>query len=678
MARTKTAKKKKLTEEALKLKEEALQEQPIQDVAPAPTPATGEEVAQAQADLTADSTPAPIDDAPIEDVPAEEAAPQDDPMFTPPAPGYVPAGWVKIEDLASAVAQATGDTVPAETAPDTQAMQSPAENETVAPTTPTAVTEEPLVQGDEEIQQPQQQFESMENNRERLQETNTGASRRELFLAMLEDAGLDVDGDGNYVDCTDVGFFYDDEGGCLHVMILPGLDTWHISYRDNDNKENNKNLEGQYWEELINTIINELGVPELEKLKAEDYYECDILNESVELAPEAVNSEETSDTEGQTVQLTEAAEAPADEELEEVPTESAIANTEEDVPEEEISSDGAIVEEAPVEEDIPEEAGEPGATPLEDAYDNFTDEAKKAGAEFDASYELPEDEDYDDSEEEHDDDLPEDPEELDFVTRITNFVDDIKQSAQEDREEAHERIEEVDEDIEEAASQFENSSAFLRSLLSDEDDGDEFGFDGFGADEDEPVDELDALEDPEDDFEEEDFDDEDFEDDDFEDDDFEEEDDLGEDAYEDEERIPVELPSRSMRAHEAMYSRRARVNESYDSFLPAGSEHFANDDNLVTSYQESAAARRRAIADFRASLRENRARNTQLRSNRSSRDVDRFSEALSGRDVMEESLKSAENTSSNSRSWLNNRFTERVEEKESLNWKDLLNNGFLG
>ena len=155
MARTKTAKKKKLTEEALKLKEEALQEQPIQDAAPAPTPATGEEVAQAQADLAADpNAQAPVEEAPVEDAapteeaPTEDAAPQEDPMFTPPAPGYVPAGWVKIEDLASAVAQATGDTVPAETAPDTQAIQNGADEEAIA-TTPTAATEEPLVQGGE-------------------------------------------------------------------------------------------------------------------------------------------------------------------------------------------------------------------------------------------------------------------------------------------------------------------------------------------------------------------------------------------------------------------------------------------------------------------------------------------------------------------------------------------------
>ena len=678
MARTKTA-KKKLTEEALKLKEEALQEQPIQDAAPAPTPATGEEVAQAQADLAADpNAQAPVEEAPVEDAapteeaPTEDAAPQEDPMFTPPAPGYVPAGWVKIEDLASAVAQATGDTVPAETAPDTQAIQNGADEEAVA-TTPTAATEEPLVQGGEEVQQaqPQQQFESIENTKGRLQEDNTCASRRELLLAMLEDAGLDIDGNGNYVDCTDVGFFYDDDGGCLHVMILPGLDSWHISYRDDDNKENSKHLDGQGWEDLIDTLINDLNAPGLKDLKAEDYYECSTLNESVEITPEAAEGEGTPDTEGQTVQLTEAAETPVEEDTteEKTPVDSAIVDSSEEAPVEEAES----VEDTPVEDgDVEGPDPEPEATPLEDALDNFTDEAEKAGAEYDASYELPEDEEYDDAEEE---DLPEDPEELDFVTKITNFVDDIKQSAREDKEEAQDRVEEVDDDIEEAASQFDDSSAFLRSLLSDEDDSDEFSFDDPSIEE-EPSDDLDDLEDPEDDFADEDLAEDDFADEDFEEEDFEEEDDLGGDAYE--ERIPVELPSRSMRAHEAMYDKRAKVNESYESFLPAGSEHFANDENLVTSYQESAAARRRAIADFRASLRENRVRNAQLRSNRASRSIDRFSEALSGRDVMEESLRSAETSSSNSKSWLNNRFTERMEEKESLNWKDLLNNGFLG
>jgi hypothetical protein len=761
VARTKTAKKKKLTEEALKLKEEALQEQPIQDAAPAPTPATGEEVAQAQADLAADpNAQVPVDEAPVEETaPAEEAAPQEDPMFTPPAPGYVPAGWVKIEDLASAVAQATGDTIPAETAPDTQAIQNGADEEAVA-TTPTAATEEPLVQGGGEVQQaqPEVQQESVEEHKEeRIKEVNEGVTRRELFLSMLEDAGLDIV-EGEKINATDNGFLYEDEGGCLSVMLIPGLDNWHVYYMDFDDKDKKVVKSGHGWEELINTLINDLDAPGLKDLKAEDYYEEEILHESVEEAKEeeckdeacegeaceeTPEEEKLTEAEEQAAgETTEETEAPGEEEkleestesekvslteaeapVEEAPVADKAPVMDEPIPEEEISSDGAIAsedEEAPVEEaepvgDTPVEDDtvegsdpEPEAIPLEDALDNFTDEAEKAGTEYDASYELPEEDGVPSMGE----DIPEDKEESDFISKITSFVDDIKQTAQSDKQEAEQQVEEVEDSIEAAAAQFDSSSAFLRSLLSDEDDNYDFGLGGtsdptlqelgfnsreeadtfdpgdlFSKPEEEeaPVLEdaseeddedlgLDAYDDLDDTFEE-DSDEEDFEDEDFEDD------------YES--RIPVDLPSRSMRArtHESMYSRKRedveRRNDpetkgTYDSFLPAGSEHFANEENLVETYEESVKARRKAIADFRSSLRENRARNTQLRSNKPSRSVSRFSEALSGRDVMEESMKEAREESSDSRAWVNNRFTERMASKDSLNWKDLLNNGFLG
>lgn len=765
MARTKTAKKKKLTEEALKLKEEALQEQPIQDAAPAPTPATGEEVAQAQADLAADpNAQAPAEEAPVEETaPVEEApveaAPQEDPMFTPPAPGYVPAGWVKIEDLASAVAQATGDTIPAETAPDTQAIQNGAEEEAVA-TTPTAATEEPLVQGGGEVQQaqPEVQQESVEEHKEeRIRETNEGVTRRELFLSMLEDAGLDIV-EGEKINVTDNGFLYEDEGGCLSVMLLPDLDNWHVYYMDFDDKDKKVVRSGHGWEELINTLINDLDAPGLKDLKVEDYYEEEILHESVEEVKEEECKDETCEGEvceetPEEEKLTEAEEAPAEETTEstdtpteeeekleestesekvplteaEVPVEEAPIKeapvTDEPVPEEEISSDGAIADESeeapvetPVEEAEPVEGdavegpdSEPESTPLEDALGNFTDEAEKAGAEYDASYELPEEGDIPSMGE----DIPEDKEESDFISKITSFVDDIKQTAQSDKQEAEQQVEDVEDSIEAAAAQFDSSSAFLRSLLSDEDDNYDFGFGGTAdptlqelgfnsreeadtfdpgdlfskseeedeapAPEDVPEEDdedlgLDAYDDLDDTFEE-DSDEEDFEDEDFKDD------------YES--RIPVDLPNRSMRArtHESMYSRKREDVErrdvpetkgTYDSFLPAGSEHFANEENLVETYEESVKARRKAIADFRSSLRENRARNTQLRSNKSSRSVSRFSEALSGRDMMEESMKEAREETSDSRAWVNNRFTERLASKDSLNWKDLLNNGFLG
>lgn len=132
------------TTETTKLKEDALQEQPIETQA-TPVQATQEEINQAQ----------PEDQAPVEEpvdtniedteVPVDDTV-NEDPMFTPPAPGYVPAGWVKIEDLASAVAQATGDTEVAEVAPDVQTPAVNPQEETAATVPAQQTVEEPLVQ----------------------------------------------------------------------------------------------------------------------------------------------------------------------------------------------------------------------------------------------------------------------------------------------------------------------------------------------------------------------------------------------------------------------------------------------------------------------------------------------------------------------------------------------------
>lgn len=107
-------KKKKLTEEALN---EVGTAQPV--------PATPQEVAAATPAETAAPAPAeePVDVVATPQVPADDS-PAMDPL-SPPAEGMVPTGWAYPEDLAAAVAMATGDVEAAGTAADATVTDQP-------------------------------------------------------------------------------------------------------------------------------------------------------------------------------------------------------------------------------------------------------------------------------------------------------------------------------------------------------------------------------------------------------------------------------------------------------------------------------------------------------------------------------------------------------------------------
>ena len=127
-------KKKKLTEEALS---EVGTAQPV--------PATSQEVAAATPATTAPSTPAapaqedPVDVVATPQVPADDS-PAIDPL-APPAEGMVPTGWAYPEDLAAAVAMATGDVEAAGTAADATVTDEPLVSEDpVEGTEPVSVT----------------------------------------------------------------------------------------------------------------------------------------------------------------------------------------------------------------------------------------------------------------------------------------------------------------------------------------------------------------------------------------------------------------------------------------------------------------------------------------------------------------------------------------------------------
>ena len=106
-------KKKKLTEEALN---EVGTAQPV--------PATPQEVAAATpAETAAPATEEPVDVVATPQVPADDS-PAIDPL-SPPAEGMVPTGWAYPEDLAAAVAMATGDVEAAGTAADATVTDQP-------------------------------------------------------------------------------------------------------------------------------------------------------------------------------------------------------------------------------------------------------------------------------------------------------------------------------------------------------------------------------------------------------------------------------------------------------------------------------------------------------------------------------------------------------------------------
>ena len=228
-----------------------------------------------------------------------------------------------------------------------------------------------------------------------------------------------------------------------------------------------------------------------------------------------------------------------------------------------------------------------------------------------------EEEDTEESEESEeafeDDEIEIDDEEKDFLDQVTSFVDDLQDDIVSNKKELETKQTNLNSNIEDIANSFESSSQFLRSLLS--------------RDEDQEEDIEDLYDVPQDE-------------------DFEE-----------------PMIERKYRRYSNSFERSIpRARESYQGFLPAGSEHFAEEENLVKTYENTAAARRRAVANFRESIR----------AKKEDRDSSRFSNALRGNSRLENYEEKK------SRSWNDNRFEEKIEEREHLSWKELLAKGYLG
>ncbi len=118
-------------------------------VAPAQPAAPAEvEAAQPVVEPVAEELPQPTVEEPILSTPQEPAAPAD--PLTPPAPGMIPSGWIRPEDLAAAIAQQTGDVEVASTAEDATITEEPVPTESAIE----SVEAEPVVEPAAEVATP--------------------------------------------------------------------------------------------------------------------------------------------------------------------------------------------------------------------------------------------------------------------------------------------------------------------------------------------------------------------------------------------------------------------------------------------------------------------------------------------------------------------------------------------
>ena len=174
-------KKKKLTEEALN---EVGTAQPV--------PATPQEVAAATpAETAAPATEEPVDVVATPQVPADDS-PAIDPL-SPPAEGMVPTGWAYPEDLAAAVAMATGDVEAAGTAADATVTDQPlVSEEPVEGTEPVSVAPKTT----DELSMEEKQL-VMEFRKKKLQEADETMLEAPLETLPSDDVMVDASSDEN-------------------------------------------------------------------------------------------------------------------------------------------------------------------------------------------------------------------------------------------------------------------------------------------------------------------------------------------------------------------------------------------------------------------------------------------------------------------------------------------------
>ena len=606
------------------LNEEELTEQPALETQPQPVQATPDEVSQAQE--------APVEEAPVEDAPAEESE-VTSAMFTPPAEGYVPAGWVKIEDLASAVAQVTGDLEAASTAPDVQ-PSAIADTEATIPAAVEEPEEEPLVQ------------ESIKSNKGTLNEVKANVKDHKF-------AFLICDGNGAASRGGEPDYFYTSE--CVAkdlksalLLILPDM----LGYDPEDDL--GEDLEGMTGEELLSTYSEEVdlgdGSPWIEAVMQDNKVIADAGVIDSMIGDEDYRFDiDPADAELWGIELPDYDEEfdeddDDDEEFDESTKRSSKKHK---------STKGSFrgtLNEANVKDHkfaflICDGSGAASRGGEPDYF--YTSECVAKDLKSALLQILPDMLDYD-----PEDDLGEDLETMTGDELLSTYSEEV------DLGDGSPWIEAVMQDGKIIADM-----GVIDSMIGDED----YRFDIDPADA-----ELWGIELP-------DYDDED------DDEEFDESTKRSSKkhnrkASEDFDTMVERINNRGHRFNtmaeciNRATSTRA-IRERYDGYLPAGSEHFANDDDLVQAYTESAASRRRAIKEFRESLKVKRS--SDLRGRRIEDVAEpevtvdpRFKEALKSSSRIKES------TNTDSKSWGANRFQEKAEDK--LSWKELLAKGFLG
>ena len=277
-------------------------------------------------------------------------------------------------------------------------------------------------------------------------------------------------------------------------------------------------------------------------------------------------------------------------------------------------------------EDMPEAGVNPVPTPAptpEPEQEPKVEEPVTPVANEDSEEEIPEDEDlesesleddFEDEDFEEEDDLEDDFEDDELLDRIDSFLSN-------------------DTDDEIARTAFENTADLLDTIFDSDDEEDDFEDEDFEDEEDQiDVDDLDFVNNEED-----------FDSDNFEDEDEDDSEDFDDDDFEDEEDM-LESGSRH-------HGRRMKEEIIY----PAGSkprrESFEREDNLVEAYKRQSYNKRKALEEYRRSLRESS-----------------YDRALRGTSRFDEGEEYDE------KSWRAN----KLREDEKLNYKELLNNGFLG
>lgn len=618
-----TNKEKKLTEAELVDQQQA----PV-----AAQPASPEDMAAVQQPVEPAGTEA-VQEPTVQDeisTPQEPQVPvagmNDDGTFTPPAPGMVPVGWANPSDLAAAVAMATGDAEAAETAPDAQVTEQPV----VSPEGQAVVEGADAgaeASADALTAEDQNMMESLTHaDFELLREYRKYREAQEEECAITaqnevqEAAAKALSGFGEvHTEFKDAAAHVDFGAKCIVIISSDPLVR--------------ADLEAKLRDAGFSLVSFLPGISE-----NPEKFETKIIasKNAFEQKELAWKNDSQADHKADLAELEKPLEAVKEEKpMKESATEDPVSQ----------EAGKEVAEET---EDLQDEAMEPAierTKEINESKESLTDairrmfrESEESGDEFDGLA---------------DEDPVADPETDDLLgseeADVSGLFQDVEEPAEEfEAEEAEDGSLEADlealfdtpvepddetDAIDKAEAVLDVIGDHLEELDDQEEPEEEVIEDDLIA-EDEPVD---GAEDPAAEIPAAD----------------EEEIELPESVQ----RIPVKLPSRPF-SKETKPSRQVlRAQEKIQ--YPAGSRP---QDSLVEAYETSLSARRAAVAKFRESLKANRKPATQ------------FTEAL--RQPVRTSAKLQENYNPNS--WKNNRYAEKMEEVEALDYKALLRNGFLG